>query len=116
MATQEWTLEPITANVGYRYSVRTSGGRRVAAIVNASTDDNEPRMEQEAHLIAAAPAMLEALRDLEFSLEECAAVPTCFMTDHCPYCRRNKHNIEGIGHADGCIIAAAIEAATSEGD
>ncbi len=51
-----WVVEPITENVGYRYSVGCKHGWWVAAIANHED------AEANARLIAAAPELLEVVK------------------------------------------------------
>jgi hypothetical protein len=59
-----------------------------------------------ANLIAAAPAMLAALRDVEWG----TAIPD--IRPRCPMCRGIHPEEPGDGHAPDCTLAAAIREAT----
>jgi len=90
----------------------TFGSYLGAHIAKISFNTGVPSLEQakaNANLIAAAPAMLEALKALEWRYKMVDSV-----TRSCAKCGRSQYDPAGHAgsHATDCTLAAAIKAAT----
>lgn len=81
----------------------------------ATADWTQEEVERHAHLIAAAPAMLEALKRMEWGGKR---MVTHYEVPCCPICRGlgpgYGFGILDTGHANGCQLQAALRQAEGE--
>jgi len=93
---------------GDNWRVNEASTGNALAVVLGTADNLQPgQREANAHLIAAAPLMLEALQEVEYLRQGGDYIPAC------PACGRAKHDCRG--HKDDCKLNAAIKTATKRG-